>query len=197
MKRSLLLLIALIAVSLVLVACKTEPAPAPPIQEPPEIMPSPGPQQQCAEYTRNGVAEQHCALCGNNICEPFEACTPSSCGIDACTDDCGQLVCEQDCKQENPILKPGTLPEMTASIRTCNTAADCVRVKADCCGCTMGGEAATLNKEYRSDWEKTLNVKCEGVACIAAMSNHWSCFADIKCVKNKCTLARSGTGPSY
>lgn len=192
MKKSLLILLLLVMVFLI--ACKQQaPPPQPP--EPPAPSP-PGSPQQCADYTRNGVIDQHCAVCGNNICEPFESCTPSRCDLEGCSTDCGLLYCEPDCKQKGPpILKPGTLPEITASIRTCNTAADCVRVKADCCGCTSGGQAAALNKKYESDWKKTLDVKCQNVACIAAISNHWSCFADIKCIKNKCTLVKAPTSP--
>ena len=180
---------------LLIAACKPTEQQAP-VQQPPVEAPAPTTAPApCFDYTRNGVVEQHCAVCGNNVCEPFETCTASSCTPEGCTRDCGQLYCEKDCAQEDlPILKPGTLPEITASIRTCNTAADCMRVKADCCGCTMGGQAATFTKKYVPDWEKTLDVKCEGVACIAVMSNHWSCFADIKCIKNKCTLVRSEMG---
>jgi len=195
MKKGLLIIVLLLTITVLLIACKQQPPPQPPEQPPEQPPPTPAP---CANYIRNGVIEQHCAVCGNNICEPFESCTPSECTLEGCTRDCGTLYCEQDCKQQDlPVLKPGTLPEITASIRTCNTAADCVRVKADCCGCTMSGQAAALNRKYEPDWQSTLKQKCVNIACLQALSSHWTCFADIKCVKNKCTLVRSGTGSSY
>ena len=170
---------------IILTACSQQ-QPAPPQDQ---QLPSTSPQQQCANYTRNGMATQYCAVCGNNICEPFESCTASECTVEGCTRDCGPLYCEDDCKQnQQPTLSPGTFPEMTASLRTCRYDADCVKVKADCCGCTMGGQAATLNKENEAVWTKTVEVKCKNIACLQVISNHWTCFADTKCINNKCTL---------
>lgn len=54
--------------------------------------------ETCGSYIRDGVKEEHCAICGNNICEPFEQCTSSHCSAEgACTDDCGALYCPGDC----------------------------------------------------------------------------------------------------
>ena len=147
-------------------------------------------EERCVDYDRNGVVENHCATCGNNVCEPFESCTPTSCSLEACTKDCGQLHCEQDCvhKQEPPILQPNTLPEVTLSLRICNKDADCVKVDADCCGCTAGGTATTLSSKSQKAWQATIDVKCKDIMCPAVMSEHWSCFAEPKCIENKCTL---------
>jgi hypothetical protein len=54
---------------------------------------------KCFDYTKDGVAEKHCATCGDNICEEFEKCTPSVCEDGACTDDCGGLYCPEDCEK--------------------------------------------------------------------------------------------------
>ncbi len=54
---------------------------------------------KCANYTRDGVQKQYCATCGNNVCEQFEKCSGSVCSANgACTKDCGQLYCPQDCE---------------------------------------------------------------------------------------------------
>ena len=188
MKR--ILLIGLILILLLLISCKT---PQPPPAQPEQPQQPTGPAEQCANYTRNGILESHCATCGNSICEPFESCTASTCNVMTCTTDCGQLYCTKDCpteEQEPPQLQPGTMPEMTATLRTCHFDSDCVRVNADCCGCAMGGKTGTLSKDSQPVWEKTLKQKCVDVACTAVLSNDWTCTADVKCVKNKCTLVK-------
>jgi|GEM_PF-6307345 hypothetical protein len=175
-----------VMVSLFLMSCTPEPLapePTPSVEE--------GPKEQCADYDRNGVLENHCATCGNNVCEPFESCTPTSCNLEACTKDCGQLHCDQDCvKEEAPILQSGVLPEATLSLKICNKDSDCVKVNADCCGCTAGGKATTLAMKSEKVWQQTLDVKCKDIMCPAVMSQDWSCFVEPKCIKNKCTLIK-------
>ena len=82
------------------------------------------------------------------------------------------------------------LPEATTSLRICRRDDECTKVKADCCGCTAGGQAAAVNKEYVASWTNTLNQKCREIACPAVMSNHWTCMVEPKCVKNKCSLIK-------
>lgn len=82
------------------------------------------------------------------------------------------------------------LPEVTASLRTCRRADECVKIKADCCGCGAGGTAAAINNEYLANWLSTLEMKCQTIACLAVMSDHWTCKVEPKCVKNKCTLVK-------
>jgi hypothetical protein len=61
---------------------------------------------KCATYTRGDSKEEHCAACGDGICEEFEKCTASSCsepdveGNVKCTTDCGGLWCLDDCEPE-------------------------------------------------------------------------------------------------
>ncbi|MEK6848446.1 MAG: hypothetical protein AABX65_02335 [Nanoarchaeota archaeon] len=195
MKKSLLFGVLLL--SILVIAC----TPNKQAQEP--ILPSsndsnkeviPIATEQCADYIRNGVSEKHCATCGNNICEAFESCTASSCTIDSCTMDCGPLNCEKDCPTEEnktPLVKPGTMPELSLSLRICRYDSDCISVQGDCCGCTAGGQAASINGEHQENWEKTIDVKCKDIACPAVMSNHWTCSAEAKCVNNKCTLVKA------
>ncbi|MBI1935507.1 hypothetical protein HYS31_03625 [Candidatus Woesearchaeota archaeon] len=59
------------------------------------------PTKKCATYTKNGQSKQFCATCGNNVCEPYETCTSSSCTENACTADCGGLYCPKDCDKTN------------------------------------------------------------------------------------------------
>ena len=53
-----------------------------------------------ATYFRNGVAQEYSANCGNGLCEPFESCNPTSCANGKCTEDCGGLYCQDDCKEK-------------------------------------------------------------------------------------------------
>jgi len=62
-------------------------------------------ENNCATYRRDGKAEEHCATCGNGVCEEFENCTPSTCSSQSgdmptgrCTSDCGPLYCRKDCE---------------------------------------------------------------------------------------------------
>lgn len=54
-------------------------------------------QKKCAAYTKNGITKEHCAICGNGICEDFERCTSSGCESDYYLPDCGILFCPEDC----------------------------------------------------------------------------------------------------
>ena len=149
--------------------------------------------KKCAQYMRNDVKENYCATCGNNICEPFETCVPSICDEEGCTEDCGLLECPDDCKEKEEETYPSVvpkLPEISGALRTCNIDSDCVIIKSDCCGCTAGGTADTIHKKYKEQWENTVQSKCENIACTTVMSNDWSCFAEAKCVRNKCAMVR-------
>ena len=82
------------------------------------------------------------------------------------------------------------LPEVTASLRTCRRADECVKIKADCCGCNAGGTAAAINNERLSKWLSTLETKCQEIACPQVISDDWTCKVEPRCVKNKCTLVK-------
>lgn len=84
---------------------------------------------------------------------------------------------------------PKKLPDISPTLRTCNLDSDCVRIRADCCGCNNGGKADTLNKRYLEQYEDSVNVACD-IACPRVISDDASCSAEIKCILNKCTLVR-------
>jgi|TARA_Y100000310_G_scaffold182131_1_gene182179 hypothetical protein len=68
----------------------------------------------CAYYDRNGVKEEHCANCGNGVCESYEGCTSSSCSEGVCTSDCGGLYCPQDCEPVGCTEDAKICPDGTA-----------------------------------------------------------------------------------
>jgi len=67
---------------------------------------------------------------------------------------------------------------------------DCIKVKGGCCGCSAGGTATAINKNFEKEWQDKLTDECIRlqIKCLAVMSNHPSCFKDTKCVNNKCVL---------
>lgn len=71
---------------------------------------------------------------------------------------------------------------------SCEVDEDCIKVQEDCCGCNYGGKAIAINKGYKTEWIDSLN--CKDIACIAMISNHWTCFAEPKCINNKCELVK-------
>lgn len=72
----------------------------------------------------------------------------------------------------------------------CEKDNDCVSIKGDCCGCSSGGAATAVNKTHVPRWPKKLSEKCKETVCPAVISDHWTCFANPKCVKNKCELMK-------
>ena len=186
-------LILLIILFVFISSCTTAPSQTQAPSKEPSDNQSLDENQKCAQYIRNNIKENYCATCGNNICEPFETCVPSICDEEGCTEDCGLLECPDDCKEREEQTYPSVvpkLPEISGALRTCNLDSDCVIIKSDCCGCTAGGTADTIHKKYKEQWENTVQSKCENIACTAVMSNDWSCFAEAKCVRNKCAMVR-------
>lgn len=59
---------------------------------------------------------------------------------------------------------------------------DCIKVPSGCCGCNMGGTNKAVNKYYYEP------PNCTGMGCLAVMSDHWTCFAEPKCIDNTCKL---------
>lgn len=75
-------------------------------------------------------------------------------------------------------------------IYICEEDRECISVSAGCCGCSSGGQATTINEDYLDYWNNKLAEDCQEIGCIAVMSNHWTCFAEPKCVNNKCELIK-------
>ena len=73
-------------------------------------------------------------------------------------------------------------------IYTCRYDRECVKVTNGCCGCSSGGGAIAINKDYLNYWGKKLAENCQERICLAVISNHWTCSASPKCINNKCEL---------
>ncbi len=77
--------------------------------------------------------------------------------------------------------------EVDAKWLKCKEDADCDVVRASGCGCSGGGGMMAINTKYVSAHNRALG---EPGACMAVMSNHWTCKGnpEPKCVKKKCEL---------
>ncbi|MBL7160589.1 MAG: hypothetical protein ISS93_01920 [Candidatus Aenigmarchaeota archaeon] len=80
------------------------------------------------------------------------------------------------------LLLPTPIDDLV--ITSCSADSDCIAARADCCGCSYGGKAKAINKEYSGYWDG----KVGSCMCPAVISNHISCLSDAKCVNSKCQL---------
>jgi len=100
-------------------------------------------------------------------------------------DDCGCFLtplCDESLIDDD---SENLVPELFDS---CTKDSDCCMVSLDCCGCTAGGMATVINPYYLDVWNQTILGGCEDYSCVAVISQHISCFSDVKCVAGKCTL---------
>ena len=73
-------------------------------------------------------------------------------------------------------------------IYSCESDADCISVDAGCCGCTQGGKATAITKNFADQWNANLTQSCKQIACIQSISDDPSCFAETRCIDKRCTL---------
>lgn len=94
------------------------------------------------------------------------------------------------CRVETPfntLEECQDICETKMDFYSCDIDADCVPVRADCCGCNAGGKATAINKKYILEWNSGCN-QAEPVMCPAVMSSDLSCFGVPKCANNKCEI---------
>ncbi len=84
--------------------------------------------------------------------------------------------------------RPSKTGPAAVDFYSCSQDSDCVLVKADCCGCSAGGKAAAINKNFEKEWGEKLSKECQGIKCLDVLSNDPSCFKKPKCIDNKCAL---------
>ena len=73
-------------------------------------------------------------------------------------------------------------PELSPP-KYCNTVDDCV-VISHCCGCNAGGKREAFNRE----WYSQNVLECGIPQCLQSHSTHISCFSELECVNNTCSL---------
>jgi hypothetical protein len=70
----------------------------------------------------------------------------------------------------------------------CDTSADCVMVKADCCGCQMGGSSVAVNRAF-ADAAQPDPATCEGIMCLAV----YNCTGVAACLSGLCGIVDNGS----
>lgn len=68
----------------------------------------------------------------------------------------------------------------------CQKDSDCVKVAGDTCGCSSGGTATSVNKNFKDQWLESTEWGMN--TCLAVISNHPSCFTSPKCENFQCKL---------
>lgn len=79
-----------------------------------------------------------------------------------------------------------TVSPESDNILACLDDSECIAVRADNCGCTAGGTATSINKNYVDLWEKDHPLQI----CPAVMSLDWTCSAIPQCLSNQCKLVK-------
>jgi len=73
--------------------------------------------RKCANYKRDGVVTEYCAVCGDGVCESNEVCTSSTVSCEPsggcmATSDCGPLYCPEDCELNGSATGPVPINEV-------------------------------------------------------------------------------------
>jgi hypothetical protein len=87
---------------------------------------------------------------------------------------------------------PGARPVPFAMERACSADSDCVRARAQCCGCEAGGRGTAVNRRSLAAWHARLDGSCGETMCPQVMSQHPSCTSPVACRSGQCETARSG-----
>lgn len=83
-----------------------------------------------------------------------------------------------------------TPPVPTPAERACRADTDCVLTPLDCCGCSAGGVAVSVNKRSQSRFDRRRQQACgEVVTCVAAISSSWTCTGTPICSAGSCRTA--------
>jgi len=179
----------------------------------------PDPPDDPWQPPRECVADVDCVAAGSKCCDcptfavpqadPIhQACVDVICPLAACSDHvepacdggrcvlaCVATACQQSCangfaSDDNGCLTCGCAAPV---VDGCDDVADCVRVRADCCGCDHGGrDTAVLRRDARA-YDEALMCGPEP-QCPAVSSACWP-GAELQCVQGQCALSSLGELP--
>jgi hypothetical protein len=134
--------------------------------------------------------------CANVDCPPMTCGSPmeAACEAGACTLVCSQVACgDASCANGFATDDSGclTCACATPSASECSVDGDCARVRADCCGCMLGGEDTAIPAGQVAAHEAALmcptNPSCPAVdTCAPELA--------ARCIAGACTLV-SGALP--
>jgi hypothetical protein len=131
---------------------------------------------------------------------PLAACSDSTrvaCDDGRCVLACVAIACEQSCASGFATDESGCLScSCAAPVRDgCREAAECVRIRADCCGCAHGGRDTAVLARDAERYEADL--RCDPTPqCPAFASASCEADAELACVQGRCELLTSGALPT-
>lgn len=79
-------------------------------------------------------------------------------------------------------------PFKDEDVYKCENDRECISISSGCCGCSAGGTATAINRDYYNYWNNKLSENCQDLSCIQVISSHWTCFAEPKCIDETCQL---------
>lgn len=86
------------------------------------------------------------------------------------------------------LIAINSLNYKPSDIKSCEKDSECIKIKDDCCGCSAGGKATSINKNFKDEYLGDLQKECKNIMCTQVISNDSSCKKDAVCVNNKCVL---------
>jgi hypothetical protein len=124
--------------------------------------------------------------CPANSCP---ANTRAACESGQCVLQCAPLACTLSCSGGYAIDPTGCLECACAeppAAPQCNADADCVRTRADCCGCTLGGKDTAVASTDQAAYDASLGCPADpacpgGDTCVAG--------TEPRCIEGLCELA--------
>ena len=155
------------------------------------------------ETKENNISEQDVIKCNIEMnkteCETYKGIWHSqelACLSIGCPDPTPEYCeCEEESsltgnltEKDEPNININNSEDRARVLRNCNEDSECIKVSDGCCGCSEGGAATLINKNYETYWDNKLSEDCNMMGCTTVMSGHWTCFATPKCVNEKCVL---------
>ncbi|MBU1939132.1 hypothetical protein KKH30_00025 [Candidatus Micrarchaeota archaeon] len=94
------------------------------------------------------------------------------------------------------LLKDGRAPESTTTVNVfeCETDADCINIRDQCCDCNHSGTNTSINRDYEQCWLDYVNTQfnCSHAFCKAMPSRDESCFSVPACTNGLCSSVADG-----
>lgn len=143
------------------------------------------------------ISDPTARACGEVQCPPNNTCgSPmiAACNVGRCELVCKPVVCDMTCANGfatdgNGCLTCACAP---ATAGECGVDTDCARVKADCCGCAMGGKDTAIPAGQVAQHNESLNCSANPTCPGGDV-----CPMDLaaRCVQGECALV-SGAMPA-
>ncbi|MBD3388815.1 MAG: hypothetical protein GF416_07080 [Candidatus Altiarchaeales archaeon] len=90
--------------------------------------------------------------------------------------------------EDNGTEDVNTLGDTGVNAPCCETDADCIAVKADCCGCQLGGRQKAVSRFERAEYLNDLNGRCDITECPFVNSTHRTCYSTPMCINGSCVM---------